>query len=157
LYQPFLPELARREVDSHAQMQALVLPRAGLAARLVQYPLSDGHNEAGILGQRDEPTGRNEPARGVTPADERLGALDVARGDIHLRLIVQLELALGDGGAQAALELQALARQGIHRGYEELKRVAALFLGVIHRRIGVLQQCRRIAAVIRANADADTG
>ena len=85
-----------------------------------------------------KPPGGIKPFFGMPPADQRLGALDATGRDIHLRLVMQLELALRQCRAQAAFQLEPLAREGVHGGREELEGVAAFFLCVIHRRVGVL-------------------
>ena len=48
------------------------------AAGLVEHELADRHDQAGLLGQRDELAGRDEAALRVVPAHERLGGDDVA-------------------------------------------------------------------------------
>ena len=47
----------------------------------------------------------------MLPADERFGAVEVIRGGVDLRLVVQLELLLRERGVQVALELDAVARR----------------------------------------------
>ena len=56
---------------------------------------------------------------------------------------------------QFPLHAHALRRPLVQFRSEVLERVAPLFLGPIHRRVGVLHQRRRIVAVVRKDADAD--
>src|SRR5581483_2313635 len=117
---PLLPELSCGQVDGHPQVQPLGLPYACLTACFVQHPVPDGHDEAGLLGERNESARRDQSASGMAPADQRLRTLYVSRADIDLGLVMQLELALGERVAQAIFELQALARACVHRWGEEL-------------------------------------
>ncbi len=59
-----------------------------------------------MLCQRDELVGRDEPEGGVLPADEGLDALDLAGVEGGFGLVVEDELALGDGGPQLAEKRQ---------------------------------------------------
>ena len=94
----------------------------------------------GLLGQRDEVQRRDETARRVLPADERLEPLDRARRELDHRLVVQDELAVVDGALQVRLELEALERRVVHRGFEDLVAALAGLLGHVHRDVGVPQQ-----------------
>ena len=49
-----------------------------LLAGLVEQPVSDGDDEARLLGEGDEVLGSDEPALLVRPADERLEPLDAS-------------------------------------------------------------------------------
>ena len=54
-------ELAGREVDRDRERRVLVRlgdPRRGLRARFVQHPRADRHDQAGLLGDREELVGR---------------------------------------------------------------------------------------------------
>ena len=55
------------------------LPALHLAARLVEHPRADRHDEAGLLGDGDEVAGAEQAALGVLPAQQRLDARDVRR------------------------------------------------------------------------------
>ena len=51
-------ELARRQVDGHHEvLAALGAPQRALAAGLFEYPLADSHDQAALLGDRDEADG----------------------------------------------------------------------------------------------------
>ncbi len=58
--------------------------------------------------------------------------------------------------AQAAFELQAVQRAGIHGVRVELEIVATRVLGAVHRGVGILDQGLAVGAVLGEQADADT-
>src|SRR5690242_7275419 len=99
-----------------------------LATRFAQHPLADGNDEPRFLGDGNEATRGDEPAFWMTPTDECLGAVDATGADIHLGLIMKLELALDESPPQPALQLQALPREHVHRGREELERISFILL-----------------------------
>ncbi len=76
---------------------------------------------------------------------------------IDHRLVVQLELAVGDGLAEIELERAARLQALVHFALEEPVRAAAVGLGEIERHVGVLQQQIRIGAVVWRDRDADAG
>ena len=80
------------------------------------------------------------PALGVLPADQRLEPGDLAAGEGDDRLVVEGQLLALDPLAQLALDLEPAQRAGAHLGVEELAAGAALFLGPVHRRVGVADQ-----------------
>src|ERR1700722_9726171 len=75
--QPRISQLATRQVDSDHELFTTATggrPHGELAARLVEDEVSDGMDQAAPFGDRNEFRGWDHAARGVTPADERLGA-----------------------------------------------------------------------------------
>src|SRR3989475_8834706 len=89
VHQRLLAELPAREVDRDDHLaEPLVPPGLALGARRSQHPLADRHDEAGLLGQRDEVARGDHPQLGVAPADRRLGADDPAGQHGGLRLKV---------------------------------------------------------------------
>ncbi len=88
-------ELRHGDVDRHRQAgQALLMPGGDLCARRPQDPLADLDDEPGLLGDGDELVGREDAELRMAPAQQRLGAGDLAAGDLHFRLVEQHELAL---------------------------------------------------------------
>jgi hypothetical protein len=81
-----------------------------LPAGLAQHPAADRHDQAGLLGERDELERRHEPALGVVPAHERLDAGDPAVVELDDRLVVELELAVLERALQVGLELEPRER-----------------------------------------------
>lgn len=51
----------------------------------------------------------------------------------------------------------ARARRGVERRLEEAEDVAAILLGAVQRKIGMLEQRVGVAAIVRPDRDADTG
>jgi hypothetical protein len=68
---------------------------------------------------------------------------------------VEDELPAVEGVHQISLHAHALRRPFVQFGRKVLKSVAALFLGKIHGRVGVLHQSRRIVTIVWKDADAD--
>ena len=120
--------------------------------------LADRQDQAGLLGQRDELGRRHRAQLGAVPAQQRLDAGDARRSQIELGLVVQRQLVALDGAAQARLQRQPLERQRLQSAVVELEVVLALFLGVVHRDVGVLhQRAARRCASSGNIADADAG
>ena len=75
-------ELARRQVDRARVSVGAVGSRHSSAATVAhasaQHPLADRHDQARLLGDRDESPGATQAALGVLPAHERLDADDRA-------------------------------------------------------------------------------
>ena len=67
--------------------------RAAAAQACLQHPFADRHDQADFLGERDELVGRDQPALGMVPAQQRLEAGDLAGLQVDERLVVELELA----------------------------------------------------------------
>ena len=65
-------------------------PVGGLAAGLVEHPVADRDDQAGLLGDRDEARGADQAARRVLPAQQRLDADDAAVSRARPRLVEQL-------------------------------------------------------------------
>ena len=111
----------------------------------------------GFLGERDEDLGRDAAVLGVVPAQERLGADDGVVGEPHDRLVVQAQQAVLQRVAQRAFE-RVLAQAVLGEvGVQELERVAAELLRVIHRDVRVLQELLGIVRIVGIDADADRG
>ena len=88
------------------------LPGAVLGAGLLQHPLAQRHDQAVLLGQRDELRGEQQAQLRMAPAHQRLGADRRAGPGIHDRLVVELELLPLERAAQGVLQrepLQSLA------------------------------------------------
>ena len=150
------PELHGGNIDRHGHRgQAGVEPGADLPAGLAQHPLADRHDEAALLRDRNELRRQNKPERRVIPADQNLAAGHGPADEVDLRLVMQHELVLLHGAAQVVFDHHALDGAGIHVALEELVIVASQFLGVVHRRIGVLHHRLHGAAVVGIDADAD--
>ena len=73
------------------------------------------------------------------------------------RLIVQDEIIRLQRAPEQCLQRHALLRGDIHFAGEKLILRATVFLGVIHRRVGVAHEDFSVVAIVRIDADADTG
>ena len=92
---------------------------------------------------------KKQPPLWMLPAYERLDARDGSCLEIYLRLVMQQQFLAFKGISQLAFQRLALDGPKIHVFLKELVIVAPILLGVIHRRVGILDQCLRIFAVIR--------
>ena len=131
-----------------------VVPVARLGAGLGQHPLTDRQDQAGFLGERNKFRRWYQAPVGMLPADECLGAPDLAGHDVHLWLIVQQELATLERMPQAGFEGQTALGACVHLGGIEAKAVAAMVFGVEHGGVGIAQQL--VAGVIVERKEGDT-
>ena len=148
LWQVGLRELPAGEVYRHVRDVDLGIrgPAGELAAGLLQHPTPERDDEAGLLRQSDERTGRHQPALRVRPADERLEADDALLLERDDRLVVQLELVPVEGAAEVALQIKALADPSAHRLVEHLVAAAALLLRATQSDLSVREQRGRAGA-----------
>ena len=93
----------------------------------------------------------------MVPAQQRLEAADLVAREVDERLVVELELAVGQRLAQIDLQLAARLHVGVHVRLEEAVDAAPLGLGPVEGEIGVLEQLVGIGAVARRDGDADAG
>ncbi|GEM_PF-2133190 len=151
-------ELHRRLVDADSQVVTNDgQPFLGILRCPQEDPAADLHNRPDVLGDRDEHRGTDETVGGVPPAQQRLGLVDSARGQLHDRLVVILELIERHRLAQIAHQLHALQRRLLHRRGEKAKAVAPLVLGRVHGLVGVAQHLDGIAGIVGINADPQAG
>ena len=137
-HQVLLLELPGRDVDRELQPRvAHAVPAPDLGAGGAQHPGADRHDQAGLLGQRDELGRRHQAEVGMVPAQQRLDAEHGAVGEADLGLVVDHELALLERLPQPALQHQPLEGGRVHVVGVELVVVAALLLGAATAR------CRR--------------
>ena len=102
-------------------------------------------------------SGADRPALGVHPARQRLEAAQPVRRQVVQRLVDQRQLALADGAAQVALELELLGDALVHALVEQHDAAAAVGLGGVHRQVGVAQHLVGGAVAEVAERDADAG
>ncbi len=124
-----------------------MVPGARLPQRGVQHPAAECPDLARLLRERNEVIGRDQPALGMPPADERLDAQHAAGRQLGFGLIEQLQLIVLDRGAQ-------LGRQGQPAGtvLVLLGRIHAELilspLGDVHGHVGALQERTRVGPVV---------
>ena len=132
----------------------MIAPLAQLPRTSPPAPTADLDDQAGVLGHGNETPGVTTPHSGAASA-ARLQADDLPASDIHLGLIHQLELPLGDRLSQADLDLQALLHAGVHLRREIAVRSPTALLDVVHRRVRVADQHLRIGGIGGIYADSD--
>ena len=120
----------------------------------VEHEPSDRHDHARALRERNEIARRNESTRLSAPTHERFDAADAARGNLDLRLEIDLELVLRDGVLELALELpqRRLLLSRIRPVDVERELVLARFL---QRELGAPEQRRCIVGVRRIHGDSE--
>ncbi len=92
----------------------------------------------------------------MAPADHR-GDAERARGERHLGLVVELELALREPAPKIGLEQRAALDPALELIAAETAEIAALGLGPIHGAVGLAHQLRPGLAVARIERDAEAG
>jgi len=70
---------------------------------------------------------------------------------------MHLQPPLGEGATQAVLEVEAPMRLRVHLPGVEAEPAPARLLGTVQRRVGILEQGLRVAAVARMEGDAHAG
>src|SRR3954452_3764739 len=111
-----------------------------LAAALAQDPAADRHDEAHLLGERDELVRRDEAALRVAPAQQRLDAGGAAVGEPDDRLVVKLELIGGERALEVGAQLETREDALVHGRLEQAVAALAVALGDVHRRVGVADE-----------------
>ena len=151
-------ELFGRQVHRHADgVAGAALPRPGLVAGGAQHPFADRHDQACVLGQRNELVGRDQTALGMAPAHQGFDGDDVAAAHVDLRLIQQIQLLVFQGAAQANFELDVAHDLHGQRRAVQPGVVLAAVLGVVHGGVGEFEQRIAVVAVFREQRDADAG
>ena len=95
-----------------------VYPQGSLATRLAQDPCADVDDEAAGFGKPNELIRRYQASLWMLPTDKRLDAGDAFAFEGEDRLIVQSELAPGDGMAEVGQETEPV-RGGITQLFVE--------------------------------------
>ncbi len=152
-----LAQLARADVDRHDQPRPAPVPLDQRRAGLFQHPLVEFVDQPGFFRQRDEGSRLDVAALGMSPAQQRLDATDLAALQRQLRLVFQVQLVAREGLAQLALQLQAPVDRRLHLRGEEVQRVAPAELGAVHRGVGLLQRIGGQLGTERMQGNADAG
>ena len=133
---------------------AIILPGLGLAAGLPQHPVADWQDQPAFFRQRDETIRRNAPEFGVVPAQQAFETDDGAAGDVYLRLVVEGQFPAQQDPAQIVFHVQALGALFGDLAVEETEAAQPVFLGAVHREVGVAQQFGGVVAILRGEGDA---
>ena len=127
-------------VDRHRDGGKPCAARPYFARTRSEHPAPDRNDQPGFLGEGNELHRRQVAEFRVSPAQQRLDAVDPASRNVELRLIVQRELIELERVTQTGFEHQPLDRLRLDLRREEAEVVLAFFLGKIHRHVGVLGQ-----------------
>jgi hypothetical protein len=152
--QVLLLQLVGREVHGHPEVaRPALVPGAELAAGRLQDPRPHREDDPGEVRECYEVLRHHEPELGPPPAQQGLDAHDPARGELQAGLVVERQLRLLEGGAQAALDGAPLDGAGGHGRGEELVVVAPALLRPVHRGVGVPDERLRVLSVLGVEAD----
>ena len=134
-----------------------VLPAAGGPAGLGQHPRAELADEPDLLGDADEPVGRDEAALRVTPAQQGLGADQSTRRDVPQRLVDDGQLPVGRREPEVVLDLRALGQLGEHPGLETHPGAGRTALRLVHGEVGLAEEGVGVADPRGADGEADAG
>lgn len=112
-------------------------------------PITQGHDQAALLGQWHELTGWQQPALGMAPAHQRLQANNAPVSQVQAGLIVQLQFVAAQGAAQLAFQVSKAAGVAVDAFVEHMEGAALAALGLTHGDVRVPHQ--RIGAALRAS------
>ena len=122
----------------------VAVPPPGVLAGGPQHPGADGHDEAGVLGDRDEVEPAAPGRAAGLPPQQRLHRGDPAGVEVHDRLVVQDELVVGQRLAQAGADAGCGRRRAAAQlGLEQRDPVLAGLLRRVQGQVGVAQHVRR--------------
>src|SRR5580692_3374025 len=122
-----MAQLRLKQVDADApEAKSLCPPLRRLGARLLQNPAADFGRDR-VVGQRVHEESRTQQAAfPVLPPQQCFSTGYGAIADADLRLIVELELAVGECAPQFRVEAAARLRLGAQRRSEEAVHPATL-------------------------------
>ena len=160
VHQVGLGELPAGQVDVDLQrrpVREIPVPDRGLLAGPAQHPFADRHDQAGLLGQRDEVQRRQHAAVGMVPAHQRLDADDLAGIQRHDGLVVQQHLVAVQRPAQVILQVQHRHCALVHAGVEQGDLCLAVALRAVHGKVGIAQDILGLAIGRIPHRHADGG
>ena len=153
-----MADLAYREVDAdERRVRTRALPRGGLPASLFEQPQAEPDDQAGVLGQVDEPVRGEQPELGVVPAGQRLHAVQGAVGEADQGLVDEAELVAVDGGGHGRGQPVPGHVAGVAVGVEDGPPVLAVGLGPAHGDVRGPHQLGRVGTGHRPLDDAGAG
>src|SRR5581483_1502917 len=151
-------KLSRRDV--HAGKHRLARARRGLPlgellGGMVEDEKAKIHDQSDFLGNRDEFRRRKAAKFWVIPARQGLEACNNAILQAHDRLIEHLDLFALDGTAQLGFHGQAVGFARAHGRLENLDAIAADTLGVVHRKLRILEHFVGAVCLVFGQRQAD--
>ncbi|MCY1357833.1 hypothetical protein D9M69_443410 [compost metagenome] len=134
-------ELAERQVDRHVHgRQAAPAQPLHVAQGAGHHPVAERHDQAALLGQRDEFVGTEQAAFAVPPAHQRLEADDAPVGQAQPGLVVQFQFVAAQCLAQLALQVGEAARAAVDALVVDMEGAALDALGLLHGDVRVPHQ-----------------
>ena len=156
LGQVAVQQVAHRQVDRHRQFAPVLAPGGALGDGALQHVTGERADEAGLLDGLHEGAGRDQAVLGVLPADQALGAAHAHVVEVDDRLVVDDDLVLQQGVADAAEHAQPALGVLVLLGGVDLVLGLGL-LGRVHGDVGAAQQRVGVLTVLREAGDADAG
>ena len=134
-----------------------MIPGFDLLAGSAEHPFAERNNQPQLFSNGNEVLRENLAVLWVVPAHQCFHADDAAAQHIHLRLVTQEKFASLDAPSQARFHFEAFREQEIEITGEKARSIASSVLGLVHRRISVLQELLHIRRIIRVMRDANRG
>ena len=155
-----LGELPRGQVHAHREVlrgREAPLPVAQLVARRLEDPAPDRQDQPCLLRHGDEREWRHEAARRVGPAQESLHAQDLARQQVHQRLVVEPQLRPLDRPPQVVLQGDPVQRLDVHLGIEQHDLADRVGLRAVEGDLGLLEEVEGVVEGGAPDRDAHAG
>src|SRR5882762_10911054 len=148
LHEARIVELSSADIDCKPKeaRNGAAFPYLELGTGCLQHPTPDRHDQPRFLRQRNKASGEHDATLRMLPTKQHLRA-DRLKALADLRLKVKRELILNDGRPQFVLNDNMLVQDGLHVLLEEPQGVAPRLLGLVHGKIGMLDQVRRGSGV----------
>ena len=132
------------------------MPDLVLAARLLEDPLADRHDQARVLERGEELVRCHQAPLGIGPAQQCLDADQLVVVEGHHRQVEQPELVALERLAQAALG-GGRAHRRAHREVEHRGPPGVVALGLLHGDAGVVEDVAGLVVAAVDHGDADPG
>src|SRR4029077_18068159 len=104
-------------------------PDRVLSAAFLEHPLTQVHDEAGVLGEGDERASWEQPTRRLLPAHEGLDPFEAAGAEVDLGLVEEPQATVVDRAPQGDLEVVAVVDLGPEIFVEDHDAIAPALLG----------------------------
>jgi hypothetical protein len=140
LHEVGLLQVIGADVHADRQPHAESAPVLHLAERGVDHPIAKFDAERVVLDHGQERARRQQATLRVLPAQQRLGADDLTRAQVHLGLVVQHELPVVERAADFLQRFVAGAHGLIARRVVDVVAVLAGELCLVQRVVGLAQQ-----------------
>src|SRR6185503_4296288 len=133
-----------------------ILPRHALLTRHPQNPITKLNDQPAIFRQRNELIRIQQPETRMLPTHQRFHSYQLKSTRIDLRLIMNDKLVALERSTQIAFEHELFERASSSARSVKLIIAPALLFRPIQSGACVLQQARRVAAILRVDNNADT-